>query len=98
MHLNLTVRVAWHDDRWRGTVCRRPSGNPFCVALDRIRAERDEVSEDRIAGTSWARLGVEALPPCADESGAFMSPHEWSRVFTHPYQDNAKTQATHGSL
>lgn len=25
---HLTARVAWHDSRWNGTVCRRPSDAP----------------------------------------------------------------------
>jgi hypothetical protein len=36
---------AWHDNHWDGTVCRRPSGNPYCLDLDRIRAERDDAYE-----------------------------------------------------
>ena len=32
---HLTARVAWHDSRWNGSVCRQPSCNAFCVALDR---------------------------------------------------------------
>lgn len=37
---HLTVRVAWHDSQWDGTVCRGPSSNSFCLALDRVRAAR----------------------------------------------------------
>jgi len=33
---HLTVRVAWHDSRWNGRVCRTPSCNSFCVAIDRV--------------------------------------------------------------
>ena len=40
---HLTARVAWHDSRWNGRVCRTPSCNSFCTALDRIREERDDV-------------------------------------------------------
>ena len=43
-HLNL--RVAWHDDRWNGRVCRAPSKNTFCIDLDRIRAQKDEARAD----------------------------------------------------
>ncbi|MBW2664221.1 MAG: hypothetical protein JRD93_20155 [Deltaproteobacteria bacterium] len=34
--MHITIRVAWHDNRWNGTVCSAPSHNSFCVALDRI--------------------------------------------------------------
>jgi hypothetical protein len=30
---HLTVRVAWHDRAWDGTVCDHPSENGFCLAL-----------------------------------------------------------------
>jgi len=39
MH-HLNVRVAWHDNRWDGHVCRQPALNGFCLDLERIRAER----------------------------------------------------------
>ena len=82
---HLTLRVAWHDARWNGTVCREPSHNSFCVALDRIRVERDEIAEDGVAKRSWHDLTPDQLPPCKAESGFFMSPQEWTRVFKHPY-------------
>lgn len=37
---HLTMRVAWHDAKWNGTICRHPSANPYCVALERVRAAR----------------------------------------------------------
>ena len=39
MSLHLTVRVAWHQERWNGTVCRHASGNSYCLDLKRIREE-----------------------------------------------------------
>lgn len=81
---HLSVRVAWHDNRWNGTVCTAPSGNSFCVYLDRIRAERDDEEEDKIAGSSWKDLSREAMPPCSAESAAFMSAQEWTRLVQHP--------------
>jgi len=95
---HLTCRVAWHDSRWNGTVCKAPSCNSFCVALDRIREERDEAAEDKIAGQAWADLKASDLPPCHKESAGFMGPTEWTRHFEHPYADNKKTAATHSKL
>lgn len=95
---DLTCRVAWHDSRWNGTVCKAPSSNSFCVALDRIRAERDEAAEDKIAGQTWADLNSGNLPPCHKESAGFMGPTEWVRRFEHPYADNKKASATHSNL
>jgi len=95
---HLTLRVAWHDNRWNGRVCQSPSNNPFCVALDRIREERDDEAEDRIAGKGFWEVDPEQLPPCKAESGVFMNEQEWYRLLKHPYQENTKAQETHGHL
>ena len=95
---HLTMRVAWHDDRWNGRVCKEPSKNPFCVALDRIRAERNDELEDRLAGKGFWELQPDQHPPCKAESGAFMNEQSWYRQLKHPYQDNTKATATHGHL
>ena len=97
MH-HLNVRVAWHDNKWDGTVCCNPCENAFCVDLDRIRAERDDASEQLLAGKQFAELTPKQHPPCKAESGAFMNSREWIREFNHPYQSSKKTQATHGQL
>lgn len=97
--MHLTIRVAWHDSRWDGTVCRAPSDNAFCIALDRIReAPRDDEKEDQLAGKAWADLSPDDYPPCQAEAGAFMTSREWVRVIKHPYQPLTKTQGTHGHL
>ena len=95
---HLTARVAWHDTRWNGSVCRQPSCNSFCTALDRIREERDDAREDAIAGKRWSTLEPDALPACKAESGAFMNNEEWSRRFVHPYAGIKKAADTHGHL
>ncbi|KPV54661.1 hypothetical protein SE17_02390, partial [Kouleothrix aurantiaca] len=97
MH-HLTLRVAWHDNRWNGTICRAPSLNGFCLDLPRIRETRNDAAEDADAGTPWAELDAPRLPPCISEGGGFMSEHEWIRTFNHPYRDMTKAQATHGCL
>ena len=97
MH-HLNVRVAWHDSRWDGTVCRNPCENSFCVDLDRIRAERNDASEQLRASKNFTDLTPDQHPPCKAESGAFMNSQEWIREFNHPYQSLKKTQATHGQL
>jgi len=97
MH-HLNVRVAWHDRKWDGTICRDPSGNSFCVDLDRIRAERVDIDEQVVAGKDFADLSPAQHPPCKAESGAFMNSRAWIREFNHPYQSIPKTKATHGQL
>ena len=69
---HLTMRVPWHDLKWNGCVCANPAQNPFCVALDRIRVERDEAAECAVAGRSWAELKPKKHPACKAE---------WTRLF-----------------
>jgi hypothetical protein len=95
---HLTLRVAWHDRAWDGTVCNHPSENGFCLALKRIREDRKDADEERVAGRHWADLSATQHPPCQQEAGGFMSAREWTRVLKHPYQEGNKTQETHGHL
>lgn len=95
---HLTLRVAWHDSKWNGTVCKKPSGNSFCVMLDRVREERDEMVEEALSGKDWSELTTEQLPPCKAESGAFMNSLPWKRKFEHPYANNKRRQETHGGM
>ncbi len=95
---HLTLRVAWHDAKWAGTVCSAPTENSFCVMLDRIREEREEEAEKKIAGRDWSELPVTGLPPCKAESGIFMNPNSWVRQFVHPYVDNKNCKESHGDM
>src|SRR2546427_4899337 len=98
MTQHLNVRVAWHDNRWNGSVCRFPSLNAFCVELDRIRLERDDAAQDSVAGKAFADLKPSQLPACKAESGGFMNDRAWVREFVHPYKEIAKAAKTHGVL
>lgn len=98
MTQHLTVRVAWHQQRWDGTVCCAASSNSFCLDLDRIREERDDAYEDAVGGTHFADLPIDRLPPCRAESGAIMTDREIPQIREHPYQKIAKAQPTHGAL
>jgi hypothetical protein len=55
MH-HLTVRVAWHNNLWNGSVCQGPMKNSFCLALDRVRAARNDEKEAALAGRFWHDL------------------------------------------
>lgn len=98
-HINhLTLRAAWHDNRWNGCICKFPSENAFCTDLKRIRAEKDGIQENLIAGKGFWDIDVSKYPPCKAESGVFMNSQEWRREFKHPYQGNPTAAATHGNL
>ena len=95
LHLNL--RVAWHDSRWNGHVCRAPSKNSFCIDLDRIRLERKDDREDELNRRPFWELEETDIPPCKADLGAFMNAEAWWRTFNHPYQNIKKAEATHGN-
>ena len=95
---HLTARVAWHDSCWNGRICKAPSCNSFCTALDRIRLGKNDEIEDDLAEEAWNELSPKELPPCKAESGAFMSPSVWTREFEHPYAEINKAKETHGHL
>lgn len=95
---HLTLRVAWHDNAWDGAVCRNPSGNPYCLDLDRIRTHRDDAHERALACQPFADIDLDRRPPCAAESGAFMNSQPWIRQFRHPYASLPATARTHGHL
>ena len=94
---HLTIRVAWHDSHWNGSICSQPALNSFCTALPRIREGRSD-GEEALAGRSFDKLTQDQLPPCKAESGFFMSPQSWMREFEHPYTKNKNCVETHGDL
>jgi hypothetical protein len=84
---HITMRVPWHDAGWGGTVCKSPSANTSCLVLARIasgvRPDRDE-----FAGRAFDSLEITELPPCIEERGGFMSPHDITLKKTHPYKQS----------
>lgn len=61
---HLTMRLLGTVRAGTGAACPAPSSNAFCVALDRIREEKDDVAQDALAGRAWNELTQEELPPC----------------------------------
>ena len=83
---HLSVRVPWHDNDWDGTVCGDPKSNTACLKLSRIAERKDETSEAGLSGYHFKDLRPEEVPPCLQESAAFMSPHSLVRKHSHPYR------------
>ena len=82
---HLSVRVPWFDNGWTGCVCKKPSENVSCLILRRIRQERRDEFENKLAGKLWSEIDQENHPPCVMERGGFMAPFEFTRNHSHPY-------------
>ena len=80
---HLSVRVPWHDDGWRGTVCKAPHLNGACTKITRIGREKRDEAEVRIAGRSFGSLPQERRPYCIQENSAFMAPFNLNRKQEH---------------
>ena len=91
---HLAIRVPWHDNSWRGTICDNPCANTSCTVLPRIAALRDDADETKLAGKSLEELERAQLPPCVDERATIMAPFALSLTKSHPYAQSAVT--THG--
>jgi ATP-dependent exoDNAse (exonuclease V) alpha subunit len=88
---HLSVRVAWHQNRWNGTNCSNPQENSYCLTLPRIYEEKQDDEEGCM---KWWMEGA-VLPPCKAESGAFMCDHEYKRVFSHVYRNRKDADHSH---
>ncbi len=82
---HISVRVAWHDNKWNGSVCKCPIQNTYCSHLKRISDEKDGAKENLVASELWNHLSVDTLPACIAEAGGFMNDVRYDRIFTHVY-------------
>ncbi len=95
MH-HITIRVPWHDNGWKGTVCNKPCNNTACLSLARISESRDDEREEKFAGKSIDELDREDHPPCVAEHATFMANFNISHTKNHPYQKSS--ESTHGHM
>ncbi|MBZ9628160.1 AAA family ATPase [Psychroflexus sp. CAK1W] len=66
---HLTLRVAWHDNKWNGTICKDPENNTYCngfhsLLSERIRKRKDENIDDEIVNRGKLLKNIDYLPPC----------------------------------
>lgn len=66
---HLTLRVAWHDNKWNGAICKDPENNTYCSGFnsllsERIRRRKDENMEMEIANKGKSLNEIDYLPPC----------------------------------
>ena len=92
MAQHLSIRVPWHDDGWKGSVCKEPSVNMACLKLKNIMESRDDTYESDICGQCMVEH--EEKLPCISEGGAFMSDQQLHKQTVHPYKQN--NPETHG--
>lgn len=92
--LHLSLRVPWHDDQWKGTICRKPKLNNACLILERIADTRNDPLEDSLASRSIDQIKPHQWPACIVERGIFMADFAYSRTFKHPYAKSSPE--THG--
>src|SRR5258708_14459758 len=87
---HLSVRVPWHDAGWDGTVCRSPRQNSSCLALNRIGATENEVTEEGYAGKPLSEVRAADAPPCFSERVNFLSPKPQRRLARHAYSKTSE--------
>ncbi len=70
MKKHITARQAWHDNKWNGKVCKKPSDNDYCVGdysllSRRIRHRRNKELEDKCAEcVPDMEVNNGYIPPC----------------------------------
>ncbi|MBU3821448.1 sigma-70 family RNA polymerase sigma factor [Flavobacteriaceae bacterium XHP0103] len=66
---NLTLRVAWHDNKWNGSICKDPANNTYCngfhsLLSDRIRKRKEDNIQNEIDNANKSLNEIDYLPPC----------------------------------
>jgi exodeoxyribonuclease V alpha subunit len=99
---HVTIRMAWHDSGWDGTICRNPAANSYCTGshsllserLARNRCLKDEIGKE---GQPLDAAMPAYLPPCYWTSRAFAS-HQTNVVHQHPFGRYQETHQIPGTL
>ena len=90
--MHLTVRMAWHDNKWNGKVCNDPEANNYCTGAHSLLSSRIEKrkntgleSSKGVRGEYVARgLSANNVPPCYWSINAF-SDQSFGVEHTHPF-------------
>jgi exodeoxyribonuclease V alpha subunit len=66
---HITLRVAWHDNKWNGTICKDPANNTFCngfnsLLSERIRKRKEENMDQELDNKGMPLNKIDYLPPC----------------------------------
>lgn len=84
---NITVRVPWQDNGWKGTVCNNPENNFSCKYLKGIAEKKDCIFECPHASQNFTELNEKDKEkiPCIKENAAFLSEETLSFIAEYPY-------------
>lgn len=93
---HLSVRVPWHDNAWNGSICNNPKSNGACLILKNCALNRNDESEQNLAGQLLKDLDEKDYPVCIGERATFMSPFNIYKTLSHPYASSSPS--THGHL
>jgi hypothetical protein len=65
---HVTFRVAWHDNKWNGSVCNDPKKNRYCSGFHSLLSERlrkrKELNFDKEIKFHGQPVSAEYVPPC----------------------------------
>ena len=93
MSKNLSIRLAWHDNKWNGQVCKDPKNNVYCrgnysLLSSRIQRRIDLDLEDKFKGVSLPELikKTNYIPPCYWSINAFGN-QSYTALDSHPFGD-----------
>ena len=89
MPKHLSVRMAWHDNKWNGRVCKDPESNVYCIGTHSLLSERlaknkNNDIEKQKHGEKIDKI-KEYLPPCFWSANAF-SPEPAHVTHVHPFR------------
>lgn len=84
---NITVRVPWQDNGWKGTLCNHPQDNFSCKYLKGIADKKNCDFECLFAAKKFTDLTVQDQEkiPCIKENAAFLSEDALSFMAEYPY-------------
>lgn len=90
---HVTVRFAWHDNKWNGRICMNPTGNFYCrdnysLISPRIQKRINLGIEDKLKErpVSDALKSANYIPPCYWSINA-LGEKDYPITDPHPFQD-----------
>ena len=91
--VHVTIRMAWHDNKWNGKICRDPEGNVHCIGNYSLLSPRIQRRRRLNIETSYRNNEIsktiqeqEYLPPCYWSINALGS-KGYTTVDHHPFGD-----------